>query len=43
LERPHNRPLEIDGRNIKYAGWTLELTEGYGVTKDESVANYKLI
>jgi hypothetical protein len=36
-------PIKIENKNISGDGWTLELTDGYTVTKDESTGNYKLI
>jgi len=35
-------PIKNENRNISGEGWTLELTDGYSVIKDESTGNYKL-
>ena len=35
-------PLKMENKIIKGDGWTLELIEGYSVTKDELTSNYKL-
>jgi hypothetical protein len=35
-------PIKIDEKNIIGDGWTLELKDGYAVTKDESSGNYQL-
>lgn len=35
-------PTQNENKNINGDGWTLELTDGYSVTKDESAGNYKL-
>lgn len=35
-------PIKNDGKNINGDGWTLELKDGYSVTKDEETGNYKL-
>ena len=36
-------PLKNENKNISGDGWTLELKDGYSVTKNESTGNYKLI
>lgn len=35
-------PLEMENKNIRGDGWTLELRDGYAVTQDEITGNYKL-
>lgn len=35
-------PLKIENKMITGEGWTLEIAEGYSVTKDELTSNYKL-
>jgi len=35
-------PLQIDNVNIRGDGWTLEIKDGYAVTKEESSGNYRL-
>lgn len=35
-------PIKNENKNISGDGWTLELKDGYSVTKDESTGNYKL-
>ena len=35
-------PEKIEEKNVRGAGWVLELNDGYSVTKDESTGNYKL-
>ncbi len=35
-------PLKNENKYISGDGWTLELTDGYSVIKDESTGNYKL-
>jgi hypothetical protein len=35
-------PLKNENKNISGDGWTLELKDGYSVTKNESTGNYKL-
>lgn len=35
-------PLKSENNNIIGDGWTLELKDGYSVTRDESTGNYKL-
>jgi len=35
-------PEKNDGKNISGDGWTLELKEGYSLSKDESTGNFKL-
>lgn len=35
-------PLKNSNKNISGDGWTLELNEGYAVTKNESTGNYSL-
>ena len=34
--------LKMENKNISGNGWTLELKDGYSVTKNESTGNYKL-
>lgn len=36
-------PIKTDNKNISGDGWTLQLNEGYTVSKDESNGNYKLL
>lgn len=36
-------PIKIEGKRIIGAGWTLELTDGYTLEKEESTGNFKLI
>lgn len=35
-------PLKIEDNNISGDGWTLELKDGYSVTKNENTGNYEL-
>ena len=36
-------PIKIENKNISGDGWSLELKQGYTLTKDERNGNYKLI
>ena len=35
-------PIKTENKKISGDGWTLELTEGYAITKDEKSGNYRL-
>ncbi|WP_111599507.1 hypothetical protein [Chitinophaga skermanii] len=37
------QPTKMDGNKVTGDGWTLELTGGYQVTKDEATGHFKLI
>ncbi len=35
-------PIKTENKNVSGEGWTLELTDGYAVTKNEKNGNFKL-
>lgn len=38
-----SNPVKTENKKVSGDGWTLELTDGYVITKDEGSGNYKLI
>jgi len=37
-----SNPVKTENRKVSGDGWTLELKDGYTITKDEGSGNYKL-